>query len=41
MKLQRKIAAASSALKIFVFTDWKFGTANFLNLNKVLLPEDV
>lgn len=41
MKLQRKIANASSALRVFVFSDWKFGIDNFLDLNCKLLPSDV
>lgn len=41
MKLQRKIAHASEALKTFIFSEWNFGIENFLNLNKVLMPSDV
>lgn len=40
MKLQRKIAHASLALKIFIFSEWNFGVDNFHNLNKILLPCD-
>lgn len=41
MKLQRKIAHASEALKVFVCSDWKFGVDSFVGLNDVLRPEDV
>lgn len=41
MSLQRKIAAASVALKNFVFTKWKFGTENFKSLNKMILNDDL
>ena len=41
MKLQRKIANASSALHVFVFNEWKFGNDNFVDLNCKLLPSDV
>ncbi|XP_070502901.1 putative fatty acyl-CoA reductase CG5065 [Chironomus tepperi] len=41
MSLQRKIAAASVALRNFVFTEWEFGTKNFKNLEKIILAEDL
>lgn len=40
MKLQRKIAHASIALKTFVHSEWNFGTENFDNLNSALHPDD-
>jgi hypothetical protein len=40
MKLQRKIAHASDALKIFIFSEWNFGVDNFQSLNKVLSSSD-
>lgn len=40
MKLQRKIAHASIALKTFVHSEWNFATENFDNLNLELHASD-
>ncbi|CAO1421565.1 unnamed protein product [Diamesa serratosioi] len=41
MKLQRKIANATTALRVFVFNEWTFGIDNFMDLNYKLLPSDI
>lgn len=40
MKIQRKIAHASTALKTFVHSEWNFGTKNFDCLNLIIHPDD-
>jgi hypothetical protein len=40
VKLQRKIAHASLALKTFIFSEWNFGVENFKSLNKALEGDD-